>query len=287
MNSHTLLSSMFLSLLCSPGLGCLDNPYGRAATIVDGSSFPPELRGVLLPRTGYAGGQSANIYLFGEVAPELATGQAIEFVYGQGADQGQALPSCRTGLEDGEGQLNDVDLDRCQGPILPALPDEPGYAPFVRVGTANVPGDYLLNRVRSPDEVTAAGLVIDAGERVATFAVIDPNASLIDPAGVIPRNYGWYLTLQAAYLDLGDGPQVVDNRPVAMELLVPVGQAADATGNIVTARSGEAGYSTLCSIIYFQTPPDYQPGDYTDAADVPANDRVPPDPEEFMLCAVP
>ena len=262
---------------------CLDNPYGRPATIVDGAGFPPEVRGVLLPRRGYSGGASVDIYLFGDVAPQLSASAAIAFT----DEQGQPLPACRTGERDGDGQVIDVDLDACQGPLLPDLPGTPGYAPFTRLATIAVPDDYRPNQVRSIAELADLGLAPTVIDQVATLALIDPNATLIDPAAAIPRDVGWFQTLKAVYLDLGALTVPVGEDMPAMELFTPVGLPPGAAGTIAAARVGEPGYSTLCRVIYYQTPPDYQPGDYQDVADVPAPDRISPDPDEYMLCAVP
>lgn len=271
------------SILTVLSIGCLDSPYGRAATMVDGSGFPPEVRGALLPGAGYAGGQSADIYVFGPAPTSLAgTEPAIVFT----ELSGQPLPACQTGLRDGDGQLLDVDLDQCQAPLLPALPGDPDYSPIVRLASAVVPDDYRLNQVRSGAELADLGVTAQPVAGVTVLAVVDPNASLIDPAGRMARNLGWFDTLQVVYLDLGDQVPVMEDDIQAMELLVPEGAQPGAPGTIAQARSGLPGYSNLCNISYFQIPMGYQPGDYANVSEVPDMERIPPDPAEFSLCAV-
>ena len=274
----------WLALLAAlPASACLDNPYGRPATIVDGAEFPEPLRGVLLPHPAYADGEAVSVYLFG--ATDTDVGEAVVFVDQAGAP----LPACRAGLRDGEGQLLDVDLGACQGALVPALPDGPEYTPFVSLAAASVPADYQLNSVRDTGELDERGVAVEPTGRVADYAIVDASASLIDPAERIPRLLGWWRGLQVAFLHLADDLPTSGDRVQSMELLVPVGRVPDDpdAGIVAQARAGQAGYSTVCSIVYFVAPVGYRPGDYTQVADIPAGDRRPPDPPELVHCAVP
>lgn len=252
--------------------GCRDNPFGRPATFADGSGFPPALRGSIAPARAYAGGAPVDLYLLGDAPAVVA--DAVEVA---------GPPPC-----DGVDETGAFDLDACQGPLLPALPDAPDYTPFVRLRVATAGADYPPNGARAPDELADFDLVPAGGGSVADLAIVDAEASVADPAGRIPRRVGWVDGIAVVYLELaGDLPVDAGGAVAPMDLLVPAGWSARSGAAVASARAGEPGYSTRCRVVYFAVPDDFQAGDVTDAADIPEADRTVPEPEEYVHCAVP
>lgn len=264
---------------------CLDSPYGRPATMVDGTNFPPGVRGLIAPTAGYVDGEPMNHYLFDSIRqPRINT--AIVFV----DDSGTSLPACETGERDPDGVQIDTDLQACQAPVFPHLPTDGRYSPFLRITEVRVDRDYALNAVRSEDELSAAGLPTTDTQRVVDMALIDPSASVIDPANSVPRRLGWFDALQVVYLQLDDDMPNDNGQPTSMDLFVPEWEEpieGAIEGAIAQARAGDTDYSPLCRVVYFSAPFDYEPGDYRDIDDIPVEDIIVPDPPEFFHCAVP
>jgi hypothetical protein len=270
-----------LLLALGAGLACSDNPFGRPATVVDGSGFPPEVRGAIRPTLGHSGGQRAFYYLLGPVTPAL--GEALLLV----DPDGTPLPDCRSGQRDDSGVLREAALDACQGAILPALPGQDGYSPFLRVVEVTVPAGYQLNAIRGRREAEAAALPRTTRDSYVDLTVIDPAASIVDSTGTVHRLVGWMDTLELVYLSLSPPRPLVDGSIPAMDLLVPEGMQPGSGGDVLPARAGMPGYSTLCRLVHYATPPGFTPGDITDAAQIPDADRRISDPPSYVHCALP
>ena len=216
------MRALALLLLAS----CADNPFGRPATVVDGSRFPAELRGSITPRQAVHAGRTVSLYLLGPADGTI--GEVIRIA----GDR----PPCVSG------GLLEPDLEACQGLIFPSLPGQPGHTPYLRVLDARGPAS-----ARSRDEVSGPLVPTDT---VLDLTIIDPAASFVDPAAATPRSIGWYETLEIIHVTLSTALPVTGDRVEAMDLLVPEGEAPGGGRDEVPALPGMPGYSTLCNVVY-------------------------------------
>lgn len=260
------LGSAIIALALSGA--CMDNPFGRPTTVVDGTQFPTEVRGNIAPKRAYLGGNQISIYLLGQVSPAVRTALVLS------GQDGMDLPSCRTRQKDAEGHILDVDFARCQGAILEGpLPDTASYSPFVKLLRARVPAGYVANTVRSLDEAKQHGLALEDSGVIADFTVIDPEAVAADPSGKLPRLIGWYRGLELVFLDAGRGLPASGAEVTPMDLLVPENDVPGSGNDLLRARAGMPGYSTLCRISYYRVPDGMRPGDIK-SADALAPDAI-------------
>ncbi len=263
--------------------GCMDNPFGRPATVVDGEMFPDDLKGVIAPEQGFVAGQAVSFYELGLVSGEI--GEVVELRDASGGD----LPICDTRAVDEDGTAQDVDIAGCQGRVFSQLPGRSDYTPFVRIRTVDVGNGYELNSVRSVEEAMGIAGSLQETERVMDLTVVDVRAAVVDPTGEFARLTGWFDTLQLAYLELATDLPVDGDRVQSMPMYLPDldDVVAGDPGALFEYRAGDAGYSTLCRIVLFAVPEDYEAGDITDVAQINPADIIEPSPQRLIHCVVP
>lgn len=263
-------------------LACTDNPFANPYTFVDGRAFPAELRGVIAPKTAFVDGRQVTYYLLGPGTPRVASVVEVR------AASGDDLPACRGPGRDAEGKFADAVLDGCQGRLFPALPTSADYTPFSRIVEARAPAGYQAGEVRSEEDANARGLPQTPTDRVVDLVLVDPDTTLSDPTGRIQRLVGFHRGLGVVALQLpGEVPLDASGAVVAMDLLVPEGVAPGGGGDVLSARAGTPGYSPLCRVVHWKTPPDFRPGDVMAASQIPESDRRVDDPPELVHCAAP
>lgn len=271
-------ASLALLLLCA----CTENPFARPLTFVDGRGFPPELRGVIAPRTAFVDGKQVAYFLLGRATPAVATATEL-----RGAS-GEDLPACRGPGRDGTGHFADAVLADCQGRLLGTLPGAPGYTPFVRLLEARMPAGYRPGDVRSLDALGERGIAAMPSARVLDLVLVDPDTTVSDPTGRTQRLVAFYQGLGVVALQLpGEVPLDEAGAVTPMDLLVPEGHAPGEGGDVLAARAGSPGYSPLCRVVHFRTAPDFRPGDITASAMVAEVDRRVDEPATLVHCAAP